>query len=399
MTKRRYALLSLLLLSLTSLSSLSAQTLFVPSSVTDALLPGASTWFSPGCCDLGHTRDNSAMSGTGLAAVHEPCDNSAYFNEFGISTAYSYAQGWSLSTVLPGYDINFSTPVASMNGIAVWNTCYVMPMQGHYQYDANIIQFNAIVTYGGGSTATHTGLTLDNSLTNCAAQQVLFGTTYANVTRVRVVPTSPHLNFRDPSTGGDRNIYVSELRGLLTAVLPVEVTSMTATAEKESVEVMWEIAHESDNHHFTVERSVDHGATWEDLGTVASLGDGSQRQYHFTDYSPKVGIMAYRLSQTDVNGTTSSLRSATVQYWGNEFAAIYPVPVTDNLNVKLIQQEQSRVTVRIFDMTGTLVTEFADQEVAHFDLSLDLTSLTAGRYFVVVSDTQGNMLKKAILKD
>jgi Secretion system C-terminal sorting domain len=374
-----------------------AQTIYVPTSITDTYAAGAQQWFSPGCCDPGHTIDNSGMTGAGLTAIHDACDNSLYFNKFAISYAYTYTQGWNASTVLPGYNINFS-PGQTMNGIIVWNACFVMPLQGHYEFDANIRGFNMIITHGGG-TATVNGQTFNNSLTDCAAQVKLFGATYNNVTQVRIVPTSAHANFSNPSTGGDRNIYFSEVRGILQAILSVDLKHFSANAQSESVDLVWVVSAENDCDYYRVERSLDGGLTWEYLNQVQSVGNGNDHTYSLKDYNPQMGWMAYKLIQVNKNGEQNELRASTTYFVGKEFITVFPVPVHDELTVKLLRNTNSPVTIKFFDLQGNLVFEKPEVDMGEGNLVIDMREFASGRYFVICSDYAGNVFKKAVLVD
>jgi len=91
------------------------------------------------------------------------------------------------------------------------------------------------------------------------------------------------------------------------AVLPVELTSFTATTEKNKVLLNWKTATEVNNYGFEIERSLSSHSlseVWETMGFVAGSGNSnSVKDYSFTDKKVAAGKYAYRLKQIDNDGT------------------------------------------------------------------------------------------------
>lgn len=97
------------------------------------------------------------------------------------------------------------------------------------------------------------------------------------------------------------------------SVLPVTLNYFTAQASTAStVQLTWGTAMESNNDHFTLERSDD-GIHYVTIGTLPGKGDYSQpTDYSYTDHSPEQGVNFYRLSQTDRDGKDKVLGIKTV---------------------------------------------------------------------------------------
>jgi hypothetical protein len=128
--------------------------------------------------------------------------------------------------------------------------------------------------------------------------------TFCWVTDVSLLPTNIYVEAND---GACPIPNVSSRSILLTdcVVLPVQLVDFTAEPDGNKVRVEWATASEKENALFTVER----GRTPEELRAIGSLpGAGTttmMQHYVFHDSSPLSGLSYYRLTQTDVDGTTS----------------------------------------------------------------------------------------------
>jgi len=98
-------------------------------------------------------------------------------------------------------------------------------------------------------------------------------------------------------------------------ILPITLVSFTAQLQgAETVQLKWSTGIESNNDHFTIERSTD-GASFSSIGTVpGKVNSNLQTDYAFTDNTPDAGTNYYRLSQTDIDAhhVILGIRSVTV---------------------------------------------------------------------------------------
>ncbi len=140
-------------------------------------------------------------------------------------------------------------------------------------------------------------------------------------------------------------------------VLPVRLTTFTATPQAKSVQLDWATATEANSHYFTIERTTD-TRNFTEVARIDGNGTSAQKHsYTSTDASPVSGRSYYRLKQTDYDGnfTYSDLRA--VEYTGGSEDAsvsVYPNPATDGYVV--IEARNARNTaglpVSITDMQG-----------------------------------------------
>jgi len=109
----------------------------------------------------------------------------------------------------------------------------------------------------------------------------------------------------------------------------------------------------------------------------------------------------YRLKQIDKDGKFSYsnivvLRNTNV---GNDFVAIYPNPVTNILNVKIVSSANNQVKLLVTDVSGKLLqnktTRVGNAETI---VQLDVSNLPSGTYFLKIICDEGceNGVKKFV---
>lgn len=86
------------------------------------------------------------------------------------------------------------------------------------------------------------------------------------------------------------------------AILPVEITSFSASEAMNGVDITWNCQSETNNSHFIVERTLD-GNKYEFVSQIQGAGTTTQAtQYSVTDPAAEPGINYYRIRQVDYNG-------------------------------------------------------------------------------------------------
>lgn len=94
--------------------------------------------------------------------------------------------------------------------------------------------------------------------------------------------------------------------------LGVELVSFTAQNEGILNGLVWETSFEENNDYFTIETSSGDG-NWTTIGTVKGEGDSdSGKLYRLNHYFDKKIINYYRLSQTDINGERTFLKTVLI---------------------------------------------------------------------------------------
>lgn len=191
----------------------------------------------------------------------------------------------------------------------------------------------------------------------------------------------------DASGGGDPTLDELIIREVALAnSLPIELLNFEAHARPDgtAVELRWEVASETDNEHFDIERSVDSG-TWQNVLRVAGRGTANTHHtYTATDAAPPAGRVFYRLRQTDYDGTTSHspVRSALIPTTGG--SRLFPNPATGNTVTLTAPSGVDARDISVYTGGGARVQGVSVDQRNTGTYQLNVTELPAGLYIVKV---------------
>ena len=186
--------------------------------------------------------------------------------------------------------------------------------------------------------------------------------------------------------------------------LPVTLTRFTAQGRGTDAVLAWATASEKDAAYFAVERSLDGGRTFAQIGRREAAGTTTvPQQYTLTDAG--VGRTArtvyYRLRQVDFDGTTAFSNVESVTFTGKQLANVvrlFPNPATTSTTLDLTEVEAGTYAVHLYDATGRLV-QTATQ-LGGTQQPLDLTALPTGSYVVrVTSAATGFVATQRVVKE
>ena len=191
--------------------------------------------------------------------------------------------------------------------------------------------------------------------------------------------------------------------------LMVHLLNFNASKVITGVNVLWTTENEQNYTNFAVERSIDGGKTFADLGGFVSSAIGA---YTYQDKSPVVGANMYRLKITDLNGTVSYSQVVTIMYSNaastialNGGMMVYPNPTSGMVNLSITQTSNvaanpaASVSYRIQVVNNLgLVVRSAVSSTPTW--SSDVTSLLPGTYFINVVNAGNNAIvgKSAFVK-
>ena len=166
-------------------------------------------------------------------------------------------------------------------------------------------------------------------------------------------------------------------------VVPVELVTFTANAERNRAVLQWQTASETNNLGFAIERRFA-SQEWQNIGFVSGHGTTTTPQsYRFADDDVQPGEYFYRLRQIDTDGAFEITEARQVMIAAPERFALsqnYPNPFSlSNTTVgTLIQYELSELTevevnLRIFNLLGQEVRRLSQgrQSAGYFKISWD----------------------------
>lgn len=181
---------------------------------------------------------------------------------------------------------------------------------------------------------------------------------------------------KDCGTAADG--YFDDLSLTTPAALPVSLINFDAQEKHQSILLSWSTSSETNNHYFTIEKSVD-GNNWFEIARVYGAGNSSiQRNYSYEDLAPQPGILYYRLRQTDADGLEANYDAVSVNYHAEVELYVYPNPTLGTVNVKT-SDEADQSQVRFINLTGQVVHE---ENVSGNTHEFDLRGLPAGIYII-----------------
>ncbi len=194
----------------------------------------------------------------------------------------------------------------------------------------------------------------------------------------------------------DITFYVGSVN-LASSPLPIQLVSFTGQAEGSTVNLHWITQSERNCDYFMVYRSSD-AKDFVKIGTIKGQGTTkSTINYELQDKSPLKGINYYRLSQTDLDGSTYSLSLTSVEANGGDVAQVYPNPIKAGqvLHVNLHGATQlTERDIQLINAVGQVIDKYKITFDENGDISGDLKIdfLPAGLYFIRINKIQLKLL-------
>jgi hypothetical protein len=178
---------------------------------------------------------------------------------------------------------------------------------------------------------------------------------------------------------------------LAVAMIPVELSTFTASADENSVTLNWSTATETNNMGFSIERKSVLDERWREVGFVPGFGTTTEpKAYTFIDQNLSMNKYSYRLKQGDYDGTFEYSNAVETEIGAPaEFSLEqnYPNPFNPSTTIAFNIPEASKVTVRVYSVVGELVATLADEsvEAGYHTVSFDAGRFTSGTYIYQVS--------------
>jgi hypothetical protein len=167
-------------------------------------------------------------------------------------------------------------------------------------------------------------------------------------------------------------------------LVPVELTSFTASADYGVVELQWITATETNNQGFEVQRS--NGGEFETIAFVDGHGTTTQTQaYSYSDRSVNVGSYSYRLKQVDFDGTFEYSGVVEVDVPAPAVFAMdqnYPNPFNPSTMISFRLAVDSKVSMTVFNVLGQEVASLLNGNLVagSHQVNFDASSLNSGVY-------------------
>jgi plastocyanin len=207
--------------------------------------------------------------------------------------------------------------------------------------------------------------------------------------------------------GGEAHLYQFDGLTIATSwsqLIPVELTSFTASANINSVELNWSTATELNNSGFEIERAF-LGSEFEKVGFVQGYGTSTETHlYSFVDQNLAAGSYAYRLKQVDLDGSyeySNIVNVDIITLVEFELSQNYPNPFNPSTTIKFAIPEATTVTLKVFNALGEEVALLVDgfMESGIHQVNFEAIGLNSGMYFYRIQAGDFTQVKKmTILK-
>lgn len=190
------------------------------------------------------------------------------------------------------------------------------------------------------------------------------------------------------------------LGGNIDNPLPVELASFTASVQERNVVLAWKTLSETNNSGFDLERKsaqADEEGTgkgsnegaWIKITNISGSGTSTiENSYSYTDRNLVKGIYQYRLKQIDFNGNYTYINLNGDVNIGVpakfELSQNYPNPFNPTTKINFSLPKDSKVTLKIFDITGREVARLLNNEFKQADyytIDFNAFNLSSGVYF------------------
>ncbi len=183
--------------------------------------------------------------------------------------------------------------------------------------------------------------------------------------------------------------------------LPVEWLGFDGEKRGNDGLLTWQTAIESNASHYDIERSLD-AETFEKIGELAAVGNTQDiSTYSFIDKKAAKhlrGTVYYRLRQVDQDGKIAYSHLVSIAFEGTlgfEVSMnLYPNPTTEFAQISL--QDGSTIR-RVSVLNGIGEKMGVNQTVDRDVVSLDLSQLIPGYYFVQVLTQSGYKITKTLI--
>ncbi|MBU1356456.1 MAG: S8 family serine peptidase [Candidatus Edwardsbacteria bacterium] len=161
----------------------------------------------------------------------------------------------------------------------------------------------------------------------------------------------------------------------------VEMTSFSAMAVNNVVEVRWRTESEKECDHWLIERSTTEDGNFIEVGKVAgNLTTNEPHQYSYTDASNlQTGIYYYRLAEVDLSGTKTYYGPMLVEFGGKDLPLnyrlekAYPNPAASGVTIKYALRNTGRTSIKVYNVLGQEIRTLVDgiQPAGYYSLPWD----------------------------
>lgn len=222
---------------------------------------------------------------------------------------------------------------------------------------------------------------------------------------VSINPGESTVFYYGVSIGANYNACVSNMALCIAKynqVVPVELTSFTATAQDQQVTLNWSTATELNNNGFEIQRSLNN-SDFVTVGYVKGKGTTTNNtDYVYVDRNLAQGNYSYRLKQIDFNGQYEYSEVINVLVASlDKYALVqnYPNPFNPSTKIGYILKDNANVKLSVYNSLGEEVAVLVNdlQEQGYHQINFDASGLPSGIYYYTINAGDFVQTKKMLL--
>ncbi len=226
---------------------------------------------------------------------------------------------------------------------------------------------------------------------------------YVNTTKTDISDIST-VTLRQGNSSNAASLVIDGIRIGTTwnDVVPVELTSFTASVSNNSVTLNWKTATETNNRGFSVQRKTN-GSAWTNVSFVTGNGTTTQpHEYSYVDNNLETGRYSYRLKQVDMDGSYeySNVAEASVDAPAKfNLAQNYPNPFNPTTKIDFTVPSNSNVKLTVYNVLGQQIVVLVNGFLKSGSHSVDFNAvgLNSGLYFYKLESNGVSLVKKMML--
>ncbi|MBK9099545.1 MAG: T9SS type A sorting domain-containing protein [bacterium] len=189
----------------------------------------------------------------------------------------------------------------------------------------------------------------------------------------------------------------------LSEIIPVELTSFTATSNGKEVFLKWSTATETNNQGFEILRFAQNDNEWKTIGFVPGFGTTTEpKSYSYTDSKVSTGKYTYRLKQKDLDGSFQFSPETEVEISAPLLFSLeqnYPNPFNPTTSIQYSVSSEQYVTLVVYDVLGNEIEILVNEEkpVGTYEVTWYAEQLPSGVYFYRLKAGEYSAVKKMTL--
>lgn len=144
--------------------------------------------------------------------------------------------------------------------------------------------------------------------------------------------------------------------GTHTSLLPVTLTEFKGIQQNKAVLLQWRTSSELNSKHFELQKSYN-GTAYRTIATINAAGNSNSRlDYSYLDKEPLTETNHYRLRSVDLDGNNKLSNVVLIRIAGlQQEMMVLNNPFRDQITIRFAKAPQTKVDIRLLDMSGRLV--------------------------------------------